>query len=128
MADLTPEQRMNVEEWIGALRSGEYPQTQGALRDRNGYCCLGVAAATQRVPQSEVVNPTGRFEFDFPTEEPSVKDNMIPHDWAIRTFGVWLLDAVSSGGERRSLWQLNDQDGASFDDIADEIKKRAYGS
>lgn len=25
-----------------ALRSGEYPQTQGRLRDGNGFCCLGV--------------------------------------------------------------------------------------
>ncbi|WP_407306566.1 hypothetical protein [Acinetobacter sp.] len=28
--------------WIDALRSGEYMQTKGALRDMNGFCCLGV--------------------------------------------------------------------------------------
>jgi hypothetical protein len=28
--------------WIEALRSGEYEQTQGRLRDETGYCCLGV--------------------------------------------------------------------------------------
>jgi len=28
--------------WIDALRSGEYPQTMGKLRDEGGYCCLGV--------------------------------------------------------------------------------------
>lgn len=28
--------------WIAALRSGDYKQTHGALRDENGYCCLGV--------------------------------------------------------------------------------------
>lgn len=29
--------------WLTALRSGDYPQAQGALRVDGGYCCLGVA-------------------------------------------------------------------------------------
>jgi hypothetical protein len=28
--------------WVAALRSGKYPQTTGHLRDKDGYCCLGV--------------------------------------------------------------------------------------
>jgi hypothetical protein len=29
--------------WVEALRSGEYKQTSGALKDEfDGYCCLGV--------------------------------------------------------------------------------------
>ena len=28
--------------WLRALRSGEYKQTQGALKNGYGYCCLGV--------------------------------------------------------------------------------------
>jgi hypothetical protein len=28
--------------WLTALRSGEYPQTTGVLRDNKGFCCLGV--------------------------------------------------------------------------------------
>lgn len=28
--------------WVAALRSGEYAQTKQALRDENGFCCLGV--------------------------------------------------------------------------------------
>lgn len=28
--------------WIDALRSGEYSQTDGALQDEHGFCCLGV--------------------------------------------------------------------------------------
>jgi hypothetical protein len=28
--------------WTAALRSGEYEQSQGGLRDRHGFCCLGV--------------------------------------------------------------------------------------
>ncbi len=30
------------EKWIAALRSGEYQQGDGKLRNRDGYCCLGV--------------------------------------------------------------------------------------
>lgn len=30
------------EQWIAALRSGQYKQTNGHLRDENGFCCLGV--------------------------------------------------------------------------------------
>lgn len=28
--------------WVEALRSGEYKQTQGRLRDSDSFCCLGV--------------------------------------------------------------------------------------
>lgn len=33
----------NAKKWVAALRSGEYRQTQGVLKDSNGFCCLGVA-------------------------------------------------------------------------------------
>lgn len=32
------------QEWLKALRSGEYKQTSGVLCNRDGFCCLGVAA------------------------------------------------------------------------------------
>lgn len=31
--------------WVAALRSGEYNQTRHFLRDKQGYCCLGVLCA-----------------------------------------------------------------------------------
>lgn len=30
------------QQWVEALRSGEYQQTTGCLRDIGGFCCLGV--------------------------------------------------------------------------------------
>lgn len=39
---LTDEQVNNIREWVEALESGEYAQTDGALRHTDGYCCLGV--------------------------------------------------------------------------------------
>lgn len=34
-----------VAKLVAALRSGKYKQTDGALKDGDGYCCLGVAWA-----------------------------------------------------------------------------------
>lgn len=31
-----------ADKWIQALRSGEYRQAPGHLKDSDGYCCLGV--------------------------------------------------------------------------------------
>jgi len=31
-----------AELWITALKSDEYKQTRGTLKDEKGYCCLGV--------------------------------------------------------------------------------------
>lgn len=38
----------NAKKWVAALRSGEFSQTQGHLRDYKGYCCLGVACELYR--------------------------------------------------------------------------------
>lgn len=36
---MTPELKTR---WLAALRSGEYSQVRGTLKNRDGYCCLGV--------------------------------------------------------------------------------------
>ena len=33
----------NAEKWLQALESGDYPQSTHCLKDKDGYCCLGVA-------------------------------------------------------------------------------------
>jgi hypothetical protein len=35
-------QKMRVAQWIDALRSGNFTQTTGALKNLKGHCCLGV--------------------------------------------------------------------------------------
>lgn len=34
--------KKTIEAWVAALRSGEYKQAQGQLRDGDRFCCLGV--------------------------------------------------------------------------------------
>ncbi len=36
--------RKTRDEWVAALRSGDYTQIHGIFKDVNGYCCLGVLA------------------------------------------------------------------------------------
>lgn len=38
----------NLKKWIDALESEEYTQGSGALRNADGYCCLGVACDVYR--------------------------------------------------------------------------------
>jgi hypothetical protein len=41
---MTQKLTSNQTQWIAALRSDKYTQTQGCLHDTKGSCCLGVAA------------------------------------------------------------------------------------
>lgn len=43
VATLPPEVIANRRTWATALRSGEYEQGRGYLRNNGEYCCLGVA-------------------------------------------------------------------------------------
>lgn len=55
--------------WVAALRSGRYPQTWGALRTSEGYCCLGVLCDV-RDPSlwKPFERPKGYLNSDHPTE------------------------------------------------------------
>ena len=104
--------------WIRALRSGEYKQTQGSLRDNSGFCCLGVLcelAVRAKVigkPQQQH-NDTflyGKNEFVLPRKV---------REWA------GLKDSSGKYGEN-SLVDLNDN-GSRFKTIAKIIEKKPKG-
>lgn len=40
--------------WVIMLRSGKYNQTNGMLRDDDGYCCLGVACLAAGYKDSNI--------------------------------------------------------------------------
>jgi len=53
------------QKWVKALRSGRYKQAYGCLYNNDkGYCCLGVLAKVQRVPD-EVISGRGFLEYDL---------------------------------------------------------------
>lgn len=89
--------------WIAALRSGEYKQATGMLRDEGCYCCLGVLAVVQDAPASF-------FERHACSIGPSQSDAA---EWPTH----WIPLATAS-----TLSEMNDG-GADFPSIADHIEK-----
>lgn len=94
--------------WLKALRSGKYSQTNGHLRDGNGHCCLGVA-------HDLLVNGKAAT-WDDPTwsgKEAHRGDLLGKQQLAILGF---------TDDTQKTLATLNDDDGATFNEIADWIE------
>jgi hypothetical protein len=129
------------EDWLEALRSGEYTQCDGTLERPDGSnCCLGVLLDIMDAPW---IHDEGEFRRYYETEddlalvhayeaecaealeESFTKYCHVPHP------GVWGEDSSLTESARAEagltvaeleyLVELNDDAGASFDEIADYI-------
>lgn len=88
------------EKWLTALRSGEYTQIKGWLREYNGFCCLGVLC-----------------------------DLNDPEEWVADSYrgqGLMLPSSLSkevglTHEQARGLANMNDT-GSTFNEIADHIE------
>lgn len=58
---MTPEQKKNVENWIAALESGEYPKGKNWLNSGGNFCCLGVLCELQNVPKKKAAVECGNL-------------------------------------------------------------------
>jgi hypothetical protein len=69
------------EQWVAALRSGEYQQTTGELRNGGGFCCLGVLSDLYLKEKGKRWDVVSEDCFYFPnfSEEVLPKEVM---DWA----------------------------------------------
>jgi hypothetical protein len=92
--------------WVAALRSGEYKQGRGLLRNGAGqYCCLGVLCEIQGVPRAKA-----GFQFDGDVERA-----YMPSHAFLNGLGLYLqADTVA---------HMNDDLEHSFSEIADYIEK-----
>ena len=117
--NLNPEQARA--KLVEALRSGEYTQTDRALRDREGYCCLGVACDLYRKiekPDRQWELVEGNSMWEFMGVSGALPDEVV--DWlGFATNGGTLMFRTES-----SLMALNDS-GKSFEYIADTIEAGA---
>ena len=113
--EITPAQARK--EWAKDLRSGEYQQITGQLREGdNGRCCLGVACDTYK-------RLTGKGEWDediFVAEKDSYCSAELP-DIVMTFFGFSKSDPELDYGQQATT--LNDQQGKTFAEIADLIEK-----
>lgn len=98
------------QEWIDALRSGEYEQTRNTIRDDRGMCCLGVLC--------DIVDPEG-----WETFGPRVHAHNLGQCGEPAELDVDLLRAAGiSREDAQRLVELNDVYRASFDEIADWLE------
>jgi hypothetical protein len=108
--------------WVEALRSGDYRQAKGMLREGDNFCCLGVLCDISK--QGEFRDsPVGQTYFDGV----DVRLASIPPlvmEWAgMKSEGGAFLPRISLGGKTADrLWKLNDQLEWSFEKIADFIE------
>lgn len=109
---LLEKQIENTKKWIEALRSGEYPQGKLALRTAdNHYCCLGVACdilegGKWKNPHNETHNYIGQ-DGESATALPDFERE---------------IDLGVSNNLMNELVHMNDDDDASFKEIAEYIK------
>lgn len=112
------EQKRARELWVEALRSGDYAQTDAALQDSFGYCCLGVLCDVAEHNGINVARePSGYLHGAELNQQTAVME------WAgIQNGEGWFHTPTG----RESLAGLND-DEASFQRLADIIESEPEG-
>lgn len=115
------------DKWVAALRSGEYKQTKGKLRDDSGFCCLGVLCDLVRKEGMEAPSVEGwqtDWEDFFKAAD---KEEVLPdgvREWAgMRTDIGDLTKPSKLYSGKTNLARLNDN-GVDFPTIADIIDEQ----
>ena len=99
------------EEWVKRLRSGEYEQGQGVLKDIDDtYCCLGVLASIYL----DEHNKGWRFEECY--------DRLYLPKAIVNWAGLSNYYNDININDKCSLVSMNDE-GCSFEEIADVIEE-----
>ena len=93
--------------WVKALKSGEYAQGKGCLKDMDTYCCLGVLCEIH----TDVRHADGSYIY----EEEKEVSNLMPS---------FLLELGITNVHHSRLINLNDGEQANFHQIADYIEKK----
>lgn len=105
----------NAKKWVAALRSGEFTQGTGRLVARDpdtneviGHCCLGVACVL-----AQRATGVGFVERELPPRRVQ------------RWLGLSTVEGTIEGDF--SLVEHNDNNGVTFDEIADLIESEPEG-
>lgn len=110
---MTPYQRETVIKWIEALRSGQYKQNKHYLEYNGCNCCIGVLARITNVTPVETDHEEPKI-FNFGGE---IASETPPDTWFTQVTG---FDELFMS----ELMTHNDNDGLSFESIADIIDLR----
>lgn len=108
----------NRAKWVAALRSGEFKQTTGSLKDYYdiGYCCLGVGCVVfqKETGFGEFTDGGMNFYVDKENEKEHDEDSFL-NPIVAEFFGV-------TKPEQKELVRLNDGDHQNFQYIANKIE------
>lgn len=108
---MDPDQK---EEWVAALRSGKYPQTNGDLHNEKGFCCLGVLC--------DIVEPNSWEPIvDLDGYVNMAKFHPLATAGGGMIHGEFYADLTLEEGVAHHLAELNDT-GFTFAQIADIIE------
>ncbi len=108
---ITQAQHAKRQEWLAALRSGKYQQTEGILHsaETGGFCCLGVACDISGIGKwNEDSNFVGELFIAY----------SLPPDEIRTLFGLWADGLVSEAVDK------NDEQRKSFPEIADWLEEQ----
>ena len=121
----------NARKWVAALRSGKYKQIKRRLRDKKGFCCLGVACDVYMKATGDGEWTEGRFgaqpevyEFRVYVHSGVVYEEAVPPSIVAEWLG--LRTALGEYSIPSSLGGDNEA-GKNFVEIADIIESEPDG-
>ena len=120
---MNEQQKQNLQDWIDALRSGDYIQTRDRLHvtDTCEYCALGVACEISGLGEWDVYG-----SYDIPDDDAGLTPVM-PKPVAL-SMGLHKCNpSVVYRGETYNISQLNDDLCLSFEAIANLIEEQLLG-
>ena len=117
--DLTDEETLELRDrWAAALRSGDYEQGNGKLRDGNKWCCLGVLG--DLLVRDGLVDGDDCWEAGELQERGELPNTTsIPRAYFPRL--RWPNDPTTTWPQD-ILISMNDEGGRTFAEIADAVE------
>lgn len=110
--------------WREALTSGEYEQTRGCLRNKHGFCCMGVICDLHAKETGAEWTP---IEFENDPQRYLNKDAILPRkvmDWAgIKSTVGGINIEIEGIPELFTTLTAKNDSGATFKEIADLIEQ-----
>ena len=103
-----------AKQWVAALRSGQYKQTTGALRNGDSFCCLGVLCNLHAIAHPKIARK------EVSTAIYLGMGGALPYE--VRTWAGMFTKTRRIPDLNETLASLND-DGSTFDEIAAVIEK-----
>lgn len=119
---MTPNKK-RIQQWVNALRSGNYQQGQGALRSEDTYCCLGVACDVSGLGKWRR-NPGGGYYTHFYYDSIDTLPDVVANWYGLTSTDPTVITREGNGpGAQGKLTSLNDTRGYTFERIADAIER-----